>query len=453
VKILAIYGIVIFLLLRQRSTLLLLWVAASPIISNLISIPKDNPFFGSYRIVDYVGYAAGPAKRFVELLDFDRAVLLVLFLAAWPSMRAPLDATVSRLNRWLGVLALSVLVSALYSHNVLNGLRKAVDTFGLCYIAFLIGRAYLSDPRVREQFVNAILLLGLILGVTCLIEYQKFGEWNLRTYGDAHRVTGPFRYWETLGITASLIGFVCWFKSVTTVNSGQRLRKAGFAALAVLMAYCVFRTQTRTIIFALVLGTLFLLYTASSVVLSKVTVRRLVMAALLTMVVLLVAPGFLTSTRFYRDTLNRTETEDSRKEAYTAATRMFLYNPLAGIGLKNFQDEMGNYMSAQEMIHSAPGISSCHSSYLVTAAECGLMGLVPLSLLIVSAFVMCRRLAAVSTLPSDKAWAATMLGMTLTFYLCGMTFDPFYDPTMQNQLFYMCLGGTAARMDQLINPA
>lgn len=445
----AIYLFVLLLFFWKRSYLLLVWVVASPFLSNLITIRNDNPFFGSYRIVDYEGYLAGPSKQFVELLDFDRIVLVLLFLAVVNQIRRPTNLLVARVQRWLGIFALAVFISALFSHNVLNALRKAVDTFGLCYLAFIIGRTYLADREAWTQFLNAMLVLGVILGCTCVIEYRKFGEWNLDKYGDAHRVAGPFRYWETLGMLVSIVAFVAWFKWVTAVGPRLRLKQAGYLMLGLLMAHCVFRTQTRTIMLALALGTALLLYRARGAVMSQALVRKLVLALCLGIVFLLLAPELLTSTRFYQNTVSREQTADGRKETYIAAARMFVQNPLIGIGLKNFEPHMKYYMRANEVVLSSLVNTSCHSSYFVIAAECGLMGLIPFLALMASAFVMCNRHASRGVQLADKAWGIAMLGMTVMFFLCGTFFDPFFDPTMQNQLYYLCLGGTAAQMEAL----
>ena len=447
-RIVAIFALVLLLLGRNRLFLLYLWVAASPILSNLIRIRNDNPFYGSYRIVDYVGYASGPSKHLIEILDFDRIVLILLFLVVMKQVHRSRDYFVTRAQQWLGLFAATVFVSGLLSNNVLNAMRIATDTFGLCYLSFVIGRTYFADPKAWKGFLNAILALGAILGCTCVLEYRKFGEWGLATYGDAYRVTGPFRYWETLGMAASLVAYVAWFKWVTTSGPRARLKQAGYLVLCLLMAYCVFRTQTRTIMLALALGLGLLLYRASKThVMSKSLIRKLSLVLALIVTFLLVAPEWLTNTRFYRDTINREATKDGRAETYVAATRMFLHNPLTGIGLKNFQDDMRLYMSAREVTFSSLENTSCHSSYFVTASEMGLMGFIPLVGLIASAFTLCSRYTNQSTHSEDRAWGVAMLGMTMTFFMCGTAFDPFFDTTMQNQLFYMCLGSAAARME------
>jgi O-antigen ligase len=346
-------------------------------------------------------------------------------------------------------MALAVLVSALFSNNVVNALRKGIDTFGLCYFAFLLGKAHFGTDAGRSRFVNAFLALGLVVGLTCLAEYRTFGEWNLEKFGDAHRVTGPFRYWETLGMLVAIILYAVWFKWVTAEGRRAFWQKAATLGLGAILLWCIYRTQTRTIMLATAIGVSVLVYLSYGELMSRRLVRTAFAGALLAAAALFVTPELLQNTRFYQQTVNRTATKDNRMETYVAAVRMFAASPVFGIGLKNFQDDWGNYVSATEVVYSTIGATSLHSSYLVVAAECGLMGLVPMGFLIWSALRMCWDFRQRSTLFQDRAWAVAVMGMTCTFFLCGITFDPFFDPTIQNQLFYMILGCTVGRMAEL----
>lgn len=432
--------------------MLLVWVAASPLFTNLINIPKDSPFFGSYRIVDYVGYASGPAKHLVEFLSFDRNVLILIFLSVLRRIKSPANPPVANLQMSLGIFTCVVYLSALFSHNVPNALRKATDTFGLCYLAFIIGRCYLTGPNACRRFEAAMLVLGLILGIICLVEYRNYAEWNLDKYDDMYRVTGPFQFWETLGMAVALVAYVAWFCWATCTGKKARLKRLFFVSLAGLMGWCIFRTQTRTIMLGLAMGVGTVLYYARGTIMNKAQMRLVLALFALCCAFLILAPAVLTNSRFYQNTLNRRATQDGRKETYIAATRMFLNNPITGIGLKNFIADMKLYMSAREAVVSSMVDTSCHSSYFVIAAECGLLGLVSFSALIWCAIQLCKQLYEQGLSLADKAWGVTMLGMSITYFYCGTTFDPFFDPTMQNQLYFLCLGCTAGRLEASRSP-
>lgn len=452
-KILLLFSTVFFLFLWRPRYLLFLWIIGSPFLSNLIDIPKDNPFFGSYRIVDYVGYASGPLKQFIQLIDFDRSVLLLLFISALRDNYSFTSMNANKMQMWLGIFSAVVLFSALSSHNILNGLRKAIDTFGLCYAAFYIGKVFFADPAHNRLLITATLLLGLLLGITCFVEYQKFGEWNLAKYGDAHRVTGPFRYWETLGMTISVIIFVliyyCLLNLTSPINRKCKLIGIFFG---VLLLWCVFRTQTRTIMGALTIGLIVTLFAARGKILNDRIFKFIFSATCGGTLVLMISPAIIENTRFYRETINRTVTTDGRRETYIAAQRMFLRHPILGIGLKNFEDDMQYYVNRDEIQFSSLENTSCHSSYFVIAAELGLLGLLSFGCFIWYSYASCRQAIQCSQSNSDLAWSISLIGMMTTFFLCGLTFDPFFDPTLQNWLFCLCLGATGARLERLASP-
>lgn len=449
-KILAIFALVLLVFLRNRFALLLAWVVVAPLATNVLTIPQDNPFFGSYRIVDYEGYLAGSAKHFLLLVDFDRTVLVLLALAGYQACRPLTDARARSMQQWLGWFTVAVLVGAFFSDNIVNAVRKGIDTFGLCYLAFIIGRTYLARETAHRAFVLAIFALGLWLGLSGIVEYRQFGEWNLSKYGDAHRVAGPFRYWETFGMAVVMVGFVAVSEWLRGRGARPAWQRWGIMALAGLMLYSAFRTQTRTILIATSVGLLVVLSRARGDLLSRTFVRNLVLVGLVGGGLLLVAPEVLQGTRFYQNTLKREKTKEGREETYVAAVRMFLAHPFLGIGLKNFQGEMMNYVSSQEVVHSRAQQSSCHSSYLVIAAELGFMGLIPFLGVILAALRLCDRYWRVARTMPDRAWAVSMLGLSFCYFLCGSFFDPFFDPTMQNKLFYMCLGCTAGRLELLL---
>ena len=432
-------------------SLLLAWVVASPFLGNIVQRPKENPFFGSYRLIDYKGYIF-PGVHFQELFDYDTVVLLLLFLFAWfkrpPAPRRAASGPVRRIETAIGALVMAIFLSALFSHNVLHAMQVAGDTFGLCGVAYLVGKRCLYPDREMRWFGHALIGLALLLSVTCWMEYRQLAETMYARYEDAYRVTGPFRYWETLGIIMSMLFFVCWFRGATAEGRRKTAKQMAYAALALMSLWCVLRTQTRTVMLALAIGVTTVVLVNRGTMLRRSTVIKLTLGILCLLAVLVANPESFTESRFYQARLTNQSTKDGRAETYVAATRMFLSSPLIGIGLKNFMEDMKDYVSPDEVEVSSLQNTSCHSSYFVVAAECGLMGLVPLFLLVIYAFqnsLMYLRNAA----GGEKAWGAAMVGMTIAYFMSGTFFDPFFDLTMQNKLYFMCLGATMGRLQGL----
>jgi len=436
---------ILLLLAKDPVILLLTWVVTSPVMSNLMARPSLNPFFGSIRLVYYPGFAhAGASLR--EFFDYDRIVLILVFLATTRSSRPKQNVGLSRQFEIAFALLLgAVCFSVFFSLNPVNATRKAVDTFGLCYISYLLGKYLLSDARNWQRFVTAIVGLGCLLMLTGVIER--------RLYGGAHdadyRITGPFRYWETFGMAVAQIMYVFWFRLTTAKVPRLVLKRTLYSFLLLVGAWCIFRTQTRTVMVAMLLGTVAVALAGARSVISPKAMRRTLAVVGLIAVIIWLDPAIITDRRFYRMRVKNQETANSRAETYLAASRMFARNPITGVGLKNFSFVMGDYISDDEVEYSKPGSSSLHCSYLVVAAECGLIGLIPLAFVVVYSYRNCRFCLRATSERTDKAWAVAMIGMTVTYYMSATAFDPFFDPTMQNKLYYMCLGMTIGRLHNL----
>jgi len=198
-----------------------------------------------------------------------------------------------------------------------------------------------------------------------------------------------------------------------------------------------------------VIGLVFLALKGRDII-SRRTVKKYTAIITLLVIVVVVNPMLLKNTSFYQHRLT-SRTDEGRIETYIAASRMFLNNPIIGIGLKDFKDDMLKYVDveAEAIRWSAGGHSSCHNSFLVVAAECGLMGLIPLLLFFYFAYETCRKYYGLAKERTEKSWALIMGALTIGYFLSAMTFDPFFEPTIDNKLFYMCLGITIGRYNRL----
>jgi O-antigen ligase len=125
---------------------------------------------------------------------------------------------------------------------------------------------------------------------------------------------------------------------------------------------------------------------------------------------------------------------------------MFVRHPLLGVGLKDYVTEEINYLSFTE-IHWAV-LGNCHNAYLAVAAETGLMGLVPMVLLVIGAFRTCWRyyIVAKDRGRREVLWGAMMMALTLVYFLSAMTFNVFFEATIDNKLYYLLLGITAGQL-------
>jgi len=184
----------------------------------------------------------------------------------------------------------------------------------------------------------------------------------------------------------------------------------------------------------------------------RVINKHLIMLTIVLTIVLTILasyPMLITKTHFYQNRLTQMETFSGRLEVYKAAVRMFIRNPISGVGLGNYQEEMINYISRNETIYSKPGRSTSHNSYLAVAAEAGLIGFIPLIMLIFFAYSACLKYFKQSTKKIDKFWGLSIIAMTISYFLSAITFNMFFLPTVVNKIYYLSLGLTVGRYQRL----
>jgi O-antigen ligase len=290
--------------------------------------------------------------------------------------------------------------------------------------------------KEHRKTLTAIILLGVVLVIIGLVENQALGGVT------GHRVTGPFRFWENYGLTLLVVFYVLWYKLNSIEMNGSRI--LFYNMLIVLVAYCIFLTETRTIMLALIIGTA-IIYMKGFKYLHRKTFYFYLSISLVVIASIIISPTLLKSTSFYQHRLMKKETADGRIETYKVAARMFSTNPVMGIGIRNFKDEMETYATGMELKYSVFGGSTLHNSYLVLAAETGITGLIPFLLIILLAYRFSNRLT-LSENKNDRLWGLMMVGLTVSYFFCGLFFDPFFEPTIDNKLYYLCLGITAGKL-------
>lgn len=437
-KILIFLILILLLFVINPIYLLLTWVATSPFISNFIARPWIQPFLGGYHVVDYrTAYVEGFAFR--ELFTFDRIVLILIFLFVL------LNGNIkkSRINKFdilFFIFIAALTLSAVNSENPLLAFRYVFDSFGLCYLAFFIGKHYLYFKSNFNKFLMAFTALGAFIIPLSILEKIYFISWS------GYRVCGPFRYWEDLGVTVSLIFFILWYQLKEDQISKYYLRIA-IKWLSIMAIIVLFLTETRTIIISIIIANIFVYYKGSHILGRNIKLKQLLIIFASTIAIFL-SLELIKETEYYERRIANEATVESRTETYIAAYKMFINNPLFGIGLKNFEPHMQYYINWDEINLSIPGRSSLHNSYLVILAEAGLIGLIPFILLIMFIFISLFKFYNQLIFRADKLWILAVLGMSIVFFLSPMTFDPFFQLQIENPLYYMILGLTVGLVEQ-----
>lgn len=296
----------------------------------------------------------------------------------------------------------------------------------------------MDDKNAFDIITGSIVLLGVSLIAISLYEYIFIAT------SPGYRLTGPFRFWENLGLTLSFCFFVILFK-IFSPNSLRFTKSMILWGLLLLCSFCIFLTQTRTIMLATIIGCTAFFYYGRYLIPKRVTWSIITIFSIFTLLVSL-NPMIVKNTSFYKTRLTKKETFEGRMETYTAALRMIKSNPVTGIGLKNFVSSMEDYIGYNEIKYSRFGKTTLHNSYLVIASEAGLPALILFGAMIYHIF---RGLLYRVKLTHDRVtsfWYLTMLGISISYFLSGLTFDIFFEPTIDNKIYYLCLGLTTGRI-------
>lgn len=428
--------IILILLATNRMRLLMVWVVSSEIVMNYIARPHMIPFFGSKNLVAGQGFYSTPGFDFRELFNFERIVLLLLFITALAVDKKRIKY--KNIDIVFLIFLCIIFLSTTYSSNSFHSARVALDTFGLCYVAYFLGKNFLYEEQRFEKFLKAILVLGCVLIPICLLEFYTYH--NLPLY----RITGPFLFWENLGLTLTIIFFVALYKKGSTESKNKKIY-IWYNLLIILLLVCILLTLTRTVWAVLIIG-LILISIKGKDFIGGQTIRKYYLISIGSLIVISM---LIVGTNIYQNRMTA-RTDYGRITQFKAASRIFLRHPLFGIGLREYQMAKLKYLTPQEIEDlwiSERG--SCHNSYLVTAAETGLAGLIPLLLVIFFSYKMCQQYYEAAGERKEKLWGLIMIAITVAYFLSAMTFDPFYESTIDNKLYYMLLGATVARYDKI----
>lgn len=395
------------------------------------------------RLIEAKAYSL-PGFDIRELFTFDRFALSMLLLYVF--IRYGFKNKLKNIDLYFLLFLCAVGLSIVQSNNVFHAIKVWFDSFVLCYFAYYIGKNYVSqDNIILNKYHSSVLVLGCVLIAISLTEFYMYGDIFM------YRITGPFLYWENLGLALAIVFFIVWLKKqeyLSKTKIHRPMTKTFYNALTVLLSIVIFLTYTRTIMFVVLSGLFFISWKGKGI-LSTGTIKLYKGIVVFFIILTILSPVLLQHTNFYQHRLTK-RTDEGRIENYYAALRMFASSPVFGIGLKNFEYEQVKYATKEEIEEwKITSKGTCHNSYLVIAAEIGILGLIPMMFLVYFSFRICSQYFKLAKDRPDKIHALAIWTITLVYFLSAMTFDPMFEPTIDNKLFFMCLGTAVGKYQQL----
>lgn len=307
---------------------------------------------------------------------------------------------------------------------------KFAITYPLLYLAYL--RSGL-DFKATKQLIVLVLVVAVVAGLEAVSQGLQF---KLSQFVEEQRATGPFgaiNMANRAGVFFAL--FLPMFVAVA-VQPGHRMLARWLAMVggAILTAGIVLTFSRQAYVIAL-LGILILLAHRA------LTNRGIPLAALAVMALMIVGAGLLPDSVIQRMEETRQlgaggivsydASTASRFEIWKGALAMVADNP-GGVGLGRFGDAIGDYSS-----HSG---RDAHNSFVLMAAECGLLALAMMLWLVWRLWNLARALrrTPASHLPEARALALGFTGAVIAMVLGNMYGSPYMEGLVMYNFWILC---------------
>jgi len=384
--------------------ILLVWVAALPLIPYFLSFPREH-----------------------SLVTLDRVVVFFAFLGLYFAKRSVL-VEVPRTLRHAGFVWLVFIMAACAgigkSPNALNSAKILLDGFllpvflGWCVIA-------LFDVRQRLHTIHTAVCISSIISAAVAAAEIVTGQDLLAAgeplvpSGGFVRPNGPFETNDTLALIGTVSLFLLLFLRTALgpkLSAGRRiLHFIGLAAAVGMSLMPMFRSVAITLLLVLIIDTFW----------EQKTTRRAWRIGLMgaSAGVIFLVPVF--APEVFEDR-SRAENAYARVAEYEQSLRVFLDHPMLGVGFLNFN----RYVTGEpRYVASYRGVTSVdtpHSNPAQVLTETGILGFVPY---VITYVLLLRAMWQLRQLNSSGrlVWKYSLY-MFLAYWITGLTEGSGYSP-------------------------
>jgi putative inorganic carbon (hco3(-)) transporter len=291
----------------------------------------------------------------INWLRLNTVVPLIVVLASLFGRAVPPKPSVAaELNAKILIFLLGlVVVTGVFAEFTLYAFDVFTAVLGYCLIFWVLSREIMTVQHLKAVFW-VLMFVHLLLAV---LTPQMFLDPSVRHYLPAATFMGDGNdYALSIDIVVPLVLFLL-------LESKRTLEKMALAVALGVLLFAVVATQSRGGTIALgVVGVYYWLKSDKKLVTGA-------LAAVALVGVLALAPG-----KYFErmSSISQYETDGSaqgRISAWTAGTRMALFNPL-GVGAGQFPPNYARYATAGEV-----GWKTAHSIYFLILGELGFLGL------------------------------------------------------------------------------
>ncbi|WP_432511351.1 O-antigen ligase family protein [Kineococcus sp. SYSU DK001] len=371
-----------------------------------------------------------------DRLLFGMAVIL-LVLDPWAWRRSVLR--VRPVHVAMVVLLLIAVVSAAGHGTLLSstGVFALLDRLLVPFLLFATAPVVFCTPARRDLLLKALVLLGLYLGYTALVETLRLWQFVFPSYiadpsvgQQFGRARGPFAYSEGMGMACA----ACTFVGAAAFSRFRGWWRVAAGVSTLLAAAGALEALTRSVWVGTVLGII------AAMVVTKRTRRLLpavlALAAVAVVALLVLVPGLRASAD---ERAGTTRSVLDRQNTNAAALRIVDAEPLTGVGWLKFYDVSTDWVRQADDYPVTTVRIEVHNVVLGRAAELGLPG--------AAAFVLCILFGPVRAVfarygPDDDpdlvTWRSVSIAMTAVWSVVIMLSPTPYP--LPNYLVWMFAG-------------
>jgi O-antigen ligase len=386
--------------------ILLWWAAALPLGPYFLSFPREH-----------------------SIVTLDRVAIFLAFAGLYFAKRGTLADVPKSLRRaglaWLAFIAVAA-VTLGKSPNVLNTAHVLLD--GLL-LPLLLGWCVIARFDVRRRLPalhSAVCISSIICAAVAAAEVVTgqdllpIGGSVMFYAGGIPRPNGPFESNDALALMGAVSFFFLLFLRATLgprLSTGRRiLHSVGLAAALGMALMPMFRSVVITLFLALIIDTFW----------ERGTTRRAWRFALILACVGLIFLAPLLAPKSMVEERSSSENVYGRVAQFEQSLRVFLDNPVLGVGFWNFHEFV---VGESRYRASYMGVSSLdwpHNNLIEVLTETGLIGFVPHVMTHVLLLMAMWRLRQLSN--SGRLVWKYYVFLFLSYWITGLTESSGYSP-------------------------
>ncbi len=343
-----------------------------------------------FALVSFISIAAGNI--------FLGIAVLFLFIYSYRK-KITIDINIKNYYRVIAFFILTMLLSALFSGNMIYGLKRWADMWIWRFMPFIVITTMITE-RNKSLNILKVSCLGISVGILCLI-YQGLS-------GDG-RAAGFF------GHPMTFAGYLCMYLPLFLIGYFDNLFgiKYKYISAIIFLAGCVALifngTRGAWIAVAITSGILLLYYMFKNK-------RNL----LIGIVMIALCSGILVNNaafmhRMSTITNNRYQSNSERLLMWNSAWNMFKDHPALGVGLGQYKDNyQQKYISPKA---KEPNLEHAHNNFMQMLAENGIIGFA--GFITMFAYIIGHNFR--KFLNSKNIYSLAICAVTITLLLQGFT--------------------------------